>query len=124
MSKLADILWTKELQNRLDAEGVPIIALSLHPGAVDTFSDRLPKYRFIGKIITKLFFKTWDKGAYNSVIAAASPVVRQHAKIYKGAYIEGDYGKVVKPSKNARDLDIAAELWKTTEELLANIRLP
>ena len=70
-----------------------------------------------------IFFKTWDQGAYNSVFAAASPVVRKRTEIYKGAYIEGDYGKVVASSKNAQDAEIAAELWKTTESFVESIGL-
>ena len=111
------------MQHRLVAEGTPITALSLHPGLVDTFTDRLPRFRSIAKILMSVFFKTWDQGAYNSVFAAASPVVREHPEIYKGVYIEGDYGKVVAPSKDAQDAEIAAELWKTTESFVESIGL-
>ncbi|KDQ58065.1 hypothetical protein JAAARDRAFT_129282, partial [Jaapia argillacea MUCL 33604] len=36
MSKLANILWCKELQKHYDAEGLPIIVMAIHPGDVDT----------------------------------------------------------------------------------------
>ena len=36
LSKLATVLWTKKLQRKFDAEGVPITAISLHPGEVYT----------------------------------------------------------------------------------------
>lgn len=70
-----------------------------------------------------LFFKAWDQGAYNSVIAAALPKIREKQDIYKGVYIEGNYGLVKKPSKTASDHAISAELWKTTEEFLESIGL-
>lgn len=35
-SKLANILWTKQLQERYDAKNIPIICISLHPGGVHT----------------------------------------------------------------------------------------
>ena len=70
-----------------------------------------------------LFFQTWEKGAYNSVFAAASPVVREHPELYKGGYIEKKHGKVAQPSDNAQDPEIAAELWKTTEGFLESIGL-
>jgi len=123
LSKLTNILWTSELQRRLDAEGVPIIALSLNPGAVDTFAHRLPIYLYPFKIIMHLFFSTWERGAYTSVHAAASPTIREQAEKYKGAFIENEYGVVAEPSENARDPEIAAELWKTTEEFLGSVGL-
>ena len=36
LSKLATVLWTKKLQRQFDAEGVPITAISMHPGEVYT----------------------------------------------------------------------------------------
>ena len=116
-----NILWTNELQKRLDREGVPIITLSVHPGAVNTFADRLPIFRTMGKVIMGLFFKTWDQGAYNSAIGAALPAVRENPEKYKAAYIEGDYGKVVKPSKLAGNDKAATALWKTTEDFVRSL---
>jgi hypothetical protein len=71
----------------------------------------------------KYFFKSPDEGAYNSVIAAASPRVRQYPEMYKGAYIEGDNGNLAKPSKAAENPETATELWATTEEFLTSIKL-
>ena len=123
LSKLANILWTTELQKRLDAEGTPIIAISVNPGAVNTFADRLPRFRSLAKFLMGIFFKTWDQGAHNSTFSAASPLIREHPEIYRGAYIEGNYGKVGTPSKNARDADVAADLWKTTQGFVESIGL-
>jgi hypothetical protein len=117
MSKLANILWTYELQKRLDHEKSSIIAISLNPGAANTFADQL-KYKTLAKIIMGTFFKTWDEGAYNSAFAAASPLVRASPEAYKGKYIEGDYGKVVLPSKMGQDKEMAARLWAMTEEFM------
>jgi hypothetical protein len=36
LSKLAVVLWAKKLQRQFDAEGVPITAISIHPGEVYT----------------------------------------------------------------------------------------
>jgi hypothetical protein len=114
MSKLANIFWTYELQKRLDHEKSSIIAISLNPGAVNTFANQL-KYKTLAKIIMGTFFKTWDQGAYNSAFAAASPLVRASPEAYKGKYIEGDYGKVVLPSKMGQDREMSARLWAVTE---------
>lgn len=33
-TKLANVLWTAELQRRFDAEKIPITVMSIHPGNV------------------------------------------------------------------------------------------
>jgi NAD(P)-dependent dehydrogenase (short-subunit alcohol dehydrogenase family) len=124
LTKLATILWMKELQKRLDAEDTAIVAISIDPGDVDTYSDRLTgSYSLVVKTYMNVVFKSWDKGAYNSVIAAASPIVRQHPEKYKGAYLEGANGKISEPSRLAQDPEVAAELWKTTEDFVKSIGL-
>lgn len=35
-TKLANVLWTTELQRQFDREGISILALSLHPGSIMT----------------------------------------------------------------------------------------
>ena len=67
-------------------------------------------FRTVVKVIMGLFFKTWDQGAYNSVIGATLPAVHENMGKYKAAYIEGDYGKVVKPSELAMNDKAAATL--------------
>ena len=70
-----------------------------------------------------LFFKTWDQGAYNSIIGAALPAMRKSLEKYKAAYIEGDYGKVVKPSELTRNNEAAAMLWKTIENFVHGLNI-
>lgn len=122
-SKLAVILWTRELQNRLDAEAAPIIVTSVHPGVADTSKDKLPSLiKPLGFLIMKLFFKNPNVGSHTSVIAAASPDVRKNADKYKGAYLE-PVGKVTQPSKVAQNAELSHELWATVETFLSNIGL-
>ena len=42
LSKLANILFTTELQRRLDAENVPALSITLHPGGVSTGEPNIP----------------------------------------------------------------------------------
>jgi NAD(P)-dependent dehydrogenase (short-subunit alcohol dehydrogenase family) len=122
-SKLANILWTKELQKRIDAEGSPIIAISLHPGNPNTSPDQLPSsWRTIGSFIMKLFSRPAHERGYTSAIAAAHPEVRKKADAYKGAYLE-PVGKLATPSKVARNPERSKELWETTETFLKSIGL-
>lgn len=122
-TKLAVILWTKELQKRIDAEGAPIIAIALHPGNVSTSADKLPpSWRAFGSLVMKLFFKPAEKGAYTSVIAAASPEVKKKPDAYKGSYLE-PLEKIATPSKPACNTELSKELWTTTEVFLTNIGL-
>ena len=44
LTKLMNIYFARELQRRLDNEGVDIISLSLHPGLVATGKDFMPWY--------------------------------------------------------------------------------
>lgn len=123
MTKLANILWTKELQKRLSADEIPIIAVSLHPGAVNTFGDKLPYLRAAAEFFMRVFYKAWDQGAYNSVFAAASPTVRERQVEFMGGYIKGDYGMLAPLTKHAQDPEMATELWETTERFLESIGL-
>jgi len=67
-----------------------------------------------------MFFEAWDQGAYNSVFfASASPFVQEQPEIYKGAYIEREYGKVATPSKMQNLLPSSGRrrkaLWKVSD---------
>lgn len=124
LTKLEGILWINELQKRLDAEGAPIIAVSVEPGHVNTYGHRLTgAFAFVEKTRMRLFFKGLDEGAYNSVIAAASPEIRKEAETYRGAYLEGDGAKITEPSKLAQDEGLAKDLWATTESFVRSIGL-
>ncbi|KAI6121119.1 hypothetical protein F5141DRAFT_1060950 [Pisolithus sp. B1] len=94
-SKLANVLYASELDRRLSSSTVPyesnIIAVSVHPGLVNTISHN--------PVISRLrldSFVDWfaplvpvapDVGAYNSVYAAVAPVIRTERWRYGGGYI-------------------------------------
>lgn len=50
-SKVAMVLYTKELQKRLDAEGIPILVISLHPGTINTGTSIHPIYHITAVLI-------------------------------------------------------------------------
>jgi hypothetical protein len=119
MTKLANTLYASELQRRLTAIGSRIIVISLHPGGVYTYFNRpsIPYCHFIFKPIISLFFSHPDKGAYNSVFAAASEDVIKEREKYRGAYLM-PVGRVSKPTKVARDEELAKELMNSVDAFL------
>jgi NAD(P)-dependent dehydrogenase (short-subunit alcohol dehydrogenase family) len=109
-SKLANILFTKELARRL--EGTGVTANCFHPGAVRTslVHDNPWYYRLIWTAGGP-FFLSAEKGADTGVYLASSPDV------------EGITGKYFvkrrqeEPSVEAGDMEAAAKLWNLSEKL-------
>lgn len=67
--------------------------------------------------MARLFFKPLEIGAYNSVFAAAAPIVRENLEHFKGSYLS-PVGKIGISLKTANDPVTALELRKTTETIL------
>lgn len=111
-SKLANILFTVELAERLRGSGVTVNAV--HPGVV--------RSGFAGDGDTKGLFSLlvkatrWlqispEKGALTSIHVASSPAL---------AGVTGQYfanSRTVRPSRVAQDRSAALRLWEVSEEL-------
>jgi len=109
-SKLANILFAKELNKKMVAEGSPVTAVSLHPGVIATNLQR--HMGFSGYILGlfRPFMKSPSQGASTSVFAATAQ------GIPGGAFLQDC--QVATPTKAAQDETMATELWKKTEELI------
>jgi NAD(P)-dependent dehydrogenase (short-subunit alcohol dehydrogenase family) len=104
-SKLANVLFTRELARRLAGTGVT--ANCLHPGAVATnIWSHAPWYTQPLLAAAKLFMLRVEKGAERLVFAAASPELEGRS----GGYYERN--REVTPSRLAQDDAIGAELWR------------
>ncbi len=109
-SKLANILFTRELARRIAGSGVT--ANSLHPGGVATGLGS--NNGLISKLVLPLarpFLRTPERGAETSIYLASSPEVEG---------LSGVYFANCKPhasSAEARDDQVAARLWTLSEEL-------
>jgi retinol dehydrogenase 12 len=109
-SKLANILFTRELARRLDGTGVT--ANCAHPGVVRTGfgRDASPLMR-IGLTIARPFLLSPERGASTIVYLATSPDV---AGATGGYYVKS---QLREPSKAAQDEATARRLWELSEEL-------
>lgn len=109
-SKLANILFTKELARRL--QPTRVTANALHPGAVST-GIGVNRDTGFGKAVHKLlrpFFLTPLEGARTAIYLASSPEVE---------HVTGEYyikGKPAKITERAKDPKLAARLWEWSEE--------
>jgi NAD(P)-dependent dehydrogenase (short-subunit alcohol dehydrogenase family) len=112
-SKLANLLFSNELANRLEGSGVTVNAV--HPGAVRTRLGRDGDGGRRGEIAMTLaspFFRSPDKGATASIYAASDDAV---ASISGGYFVDR---KQVVPASQGRDVAAAARLWDVSEQLL------
>lgn len=114
-SKLANILFTYQLDKRLNTEGISNITVNaLHPGFVrSNFAkgDLNPLFKLGYSFIT-LFAKSPKKGAQTSIYLACSPDV---------AGISGKYfvnKKEKKSSTLSYDTSLQQHLWMISKELV------
>ncbi|KAI1735004.1 short-chain dehydrogenase [Xylaria scruposa] len=117
-TKLATILFTKELQRKFDAEGVPILVMNPNPGGVA--SDGAARY--LGSRDNEVFRKglTPAEGALTTLFTAAHPEpVLDRAK-YAGAFVL-PFGGWKEASQQAQDPALAAQLWEGSDALLKTL---
>jgi retinol dehydrogenase-12 len=113
-SKLANVLFTSELAERL--EGTNITTYSLHPGVVasDIWRKVPGPLRWIGK----LFMISNEEGAQTTLYCATSPDCADESGLYY------DSCKVKKPSAAAHDKELARKLWEKSVEWTGAPELP
>ncbi|MGW8283233.1 MAG: SDR family NAD(P)-dependent oxidoreductase, partial [Gemmatimonadota bacterium] len=105
-SKLANLLFNRELARRLRGTGVT--ANALHPGVVATklLFDSFAPLRLLRPLI-----KTPEAGARTSVFVASAPALERLTGLY---FIDCE---TARPSQAARDDDAARRLWRISAEL-------
>lgn len=111
-SKLANVLFTRELARRVKDRGITVNCC--HPGAVAT-NIGIDRETGFGKTVTKLlkpFFQTPEQGAATAVFLATDESVKD---------ITGEYFykcKVAKSSKRSKDMELAKRLFEFSEQLV------
>jgi len=124
-SKLANLLFSQELDRRLRLAGLPLLSLAAHPGFARTnlvaAGYSLGGHRSLARIgggVAGLFGQSARRGALPSLYAATSSAA------ISGDYIGptgplGLYGSpgLARLSSRARDRAVAARLWSVSEAL-------
>ena len=119
-SKLANLLFTYELQRRLAATGARTEALAAHPGYAHTeLSRNLPAVLRLGALaVEPVVAQSAAMGALPILRAATDPGARGGEYYGPGGRtgLRG-YPDRTRPSARARDVDLQRRLWAESERL-------
>lgn len=119
-SKLANLLFTYELDRRLSAKGAPTIAVAAHPGGSDTELTRnlWPVLRQPIQLVWGLLAQSAEMGALPTLRAATDPDVRG-GQYYgpDGIGEQRGHPKLVQSSARSHDAAAQRRLWSVSEEL-------
>jgi NAD(P)-dependent dehydrogenase (short-subunit alcohol dehydrogenase family) len=114
-SKLANLLFTYELQRRLAGAGVDCIAAAAHPGW--TATNLQVHWRTL-QMLNPWFGQTPEMGALPTLYAATAPEVQGGDYYGPGGWQElRGYPAKVRSSGRSHDLAAAARLWAVSEQL-------
>ncbi len=122
-SKLANLLFTVELDRRAGTRRLPLCAVAAHPGYTTTDPassgadpGRRPE-RAILAAVTRLVGQSAEAGAQSVVMAATTPDLQGGSCVGPaGPFgLHGEPGPVPMP-KPALDPELAAELWVASEQ--------
>lgn len=120
-SKLANLLFTYELQRRLAARpDAKTIAVAAHPGSSQTELTRnLPRlFKPVSDVLGPVLFQSAAMGALPTLRAATDPGVQGGQYYGPGGFMEQRGRPVlVKSSAQSYDEDLQRRLWAVSEEL-------
>jgi NAD(P)-dependent dehydrogenase (short-subunit alcohol dehydrogenase family) len=124
-SKLANLLFTSELQRRLDLGGVAVLAMAAHPGYAATNLQAVgPSMRgqrwAMGAVElgNRLFSQSAEMGALPVLYAATAPGLPGDTFVGPdGLFEQRGYPRAVDRSKAAKNAADAARLWTVSEQL-------
>ncbi len=114
-SKLANLLFTYELQRRLDAAGSAVVATAAHPGWTRT---NLQRHSGIAEMLNPVFAMPQWQGALPTLYAAVEPgAVGGGYYGPKGLMEMRGYPGKVGSTPESRDEHKARRLWEVSEDL-------
>ncbi len=119
MSKLANLLFSYELQRRLDAADISIMSVACHPGIASTELTRyMPRVLSAATNLMQPLLNTAAAGAWPTLCAATSDQV-EGGDYYGPAKRVETAGPAVKVRSNraSRDKQVATRLWDLSIEM-------
>ncbi|WP_431870978.1 oxidoreductase [Nocardiopsis eucommiae] len=117
-SKLANLLFTLELQRRLDEVGSPVLATAAHPGYAATNLQSRSENRLhdaVLRIGNRIFAQSASSGVLPTVYAATQDVPGAFFAGPTGLFVNGAPGPASR-SRAALDTEAARRLWDLSEE--------
>ena len=119
-SKLANLLFTAELQRRLTAAGSAVLATAAHPGYAATnlqFHSQNRLYDLLGAVGNRLLAQDENGGALPTIYAAVADIPGNSFAGPGGFMEQRGPAKLVGRSRAAKDADVARRLWDVSEQL-------
>jgi NAD(P)-dependent dehydrogenase (short-subunit alcohol dehydrogenase family) len=119
-SKLANLLFTAELQRRLTAAGSSVLATAAHPGYASTNLQSHSENRVFETLMrlgNQLIAQDENGGALPTLYAAVADVPGNSFAGPSGFMEQRGAPKLVGRSKAAQDGDVARRLWDVSEQL-------
>jgi NAD(P)-dependent dehydrogenase (short-subunit alcohol dehydrogenase family) len=119
-SKLANLLFTAELQRRLTEAGSPVLATAAHPGYAATnlqFHSGKKLQDWVSHVGNTLLGQSEEGGALPTLYAATADIPG-NSFAGPGGFMEArGKPKLVGRTSAAKDMDVARRLWEVSEEL-------
>jgi NAD(P)-dependent dehydrogenase (short-subunit alcohol dehydrogenase family) len=119
-SKLANLLFTAELQRRLSAVGSAVLAMAAHPGYAATnlqFHSQHRSHDLNSHVGNRLLAQDERGGALPTLYAAVADVPGNSFAGPGGFLEQRGAPKLVGRSQAAKDPDVARRLWEVSEQL-------
>jgi NAD(P)-dependent dehydrogenase (short-subunit alcohol dehydrogenase family) len=119
-SKLANLLFTSELQRRLAEAGSPVLATAAHPGYAATnlqFHSGRRLLDIVSRVGNRLIAQDEDGGALPTLYAATAAIPGDSFAGPSGLMEARGAPKLVDRSDAAKDAAVARRLWQVSEKL-------
>jgi NAD(P)-dependent dehydrogenase (short-subunit alcohol dehydrogenase family) len=124
-SKLSNLLFTSELQRRLDANSLPLLALAAHPGYANTnlqaVGPQMSGRSWLTKpmdLANKVLAQSAEMGSLPTLFAATAAGLPGDSFVGPDGFMEQrGYPRLVDRTSAAKSAVDAARLWTVSEQL-------